>query len=110
MPKLEIDARAILGRVEKIVRVLRSCDCADKSLLPESDWRKHFTLDEAQARRVLRYFRDKAKRGGAFRHSPGWRAALVFLYDHGQCLTWVMTGEPAGMIHAGAELSRRMRA
>jgi hypothetical protein len=59
-----------------------------------------FRLDEAEAERALRYFRrvaDGGREGG-----KEWRAAIGFLYGHGQSLDWVCFGDPGGMIAFGA--------
>jgi hypothetical protein len=84
------DDRAALERAEHVIETLRTRHVADG-----------FQLDEAGARRTLKYFRDCADGRWDWRHDEveeaqqaEYEAAVTWLYDHGQSLDWVLRGEP----------------
>jgi hypothetical protein len=103
-----IDAKAALARVKEIISTLRNCSVCKSWQTKVGDGFMS-KLDEAAAKRMLAYFRQQAKNGGAFRNSPGWQAALDFLKEHGQSLDWGMLGDPGGLICQGAAASPRAK-
>jgi hypothetical protein len=91
------DPHSALARLEYVIHVLRNCYICE-------GWK----LDEEGAEHALKYFRHTAARGrwGDEDHEAEQIAAFDFLFRHGQCLDWIIRGDPGSMIAYGAALDR----
>src|SRR5260221_13750020 len=84
------DAHEALARLDYVIHVLRNCYICE-------GWK----LDEEGAEHALKFFRRQAAQGRwdgeedwDENHAAEQTAAFKFLSDHGQCLDWVIRGDP----------------
>ena len=96
------DPKAILGRVEFAIDVLR-----DRYI--SEGWNENF--DHAVATRTLNYFKKVAEHGepddeDETMHAE-WKSAIEFFHSHGVSLDWIIAGDTASLICNGAAGSMR---
>ena len=94
------DPKAILGRVEFAIDVLRDCYIC-------KGWNESF--DHAAATRVLNYFKHIAEHGESDDEAMQveWEAALDFFHSHGVSLDWISAGDMGSLISKAAANSSR---